>query len=106
MKSERICPKCGSSNVRPGNVSNKGGFITSQNTYFCEDCGFSSVFFPVITKSNKTKKQKVIKKIKSKSKVVNKEKFQYGKILMMMFPLFILLVIMASLSILKYYGII
>ena len=50
MPSVKVCPKCGSENVKvdPTNPASALGFITL--TYLCGDCSFSGQFFPEIEK--------------------------------------------------------
>jgi len=46
----KVCPKCGSENVKidPGNPKAAAGFSTT--SYICLDCGFSGNLFPEIEK--------------------------------------------------------
>lgn len=48
MVTVKVCPKCGSENVKvdPTNVRSAVGL--SQPYYLCLDCGFSGQFFPEI----------------------------------------------------------
>ena len=50
MPSVKVCPKCGSENVKvdPTNPAGALGFRTL--TYLCGDCSFSGQFFPEIEK--------------------------------------------------------
>ncbi len=48
MASVKVCPKCGSENVKhdPQNAKAAAGF--SPPVYLCLDCGFSGLLFPEI----------------------------------------------------------
>lgn len=50
MPAVKVCPKCGSENVKadPTNVKAAAGFSTF--SYLCLDCGFSGSLFPEIHK--------------------------------------------------------
>lgn len=50
MPAVKVCPKCGSENVRidPTNPKAAAGF--SAASYLCIDCGFTGQFFPEIDK--------------------------------------------------------
>lgn len=50
MPAVKVCPKCGSENVKadPTNVKALVGLSTA--SYLCLDCGFSGNFFPEIQK--------------------------------------------------------
>ena len=95
MDSERICPKCESTDIRPGNISNIGEVITSQNTYYCKNCGFTSVFFPVIEKKGKKTTTKESKEIIFSSIVKTKPNKYYTIIVTGIYLVFMFLLMLS-----------
>ena len=49
----RICPKCKSKNVSPDFSLQTFGEKSEFNKWKCNKCGYSSIFFPEVKKSNK-----------------------------------------------------
>jgi transposase-like protein len=54
----RICPKCKSKNVSVDLSVRAYGQGSIFNSYTCNDCGYTSILFPEITKEKKVKKKK------------------------------------------------
>ena len=56
-KSKRICPKCKNENVSPDFSLKTFGEQSEFNKFKCNDCGYSSIFFPEIEKRKIKKNQ-------------------------------------------------
>ncbi len=54
----RICPKCKSKNVSPDFSIKTFGEKSEFNKFKCNNCGYSSIFFPEIGKTIINKKSK------------------------------------------------
>ena len=61
-KNIRICPKCKSKDVSPDFSQKTFGEQSEFNKFKCNDCGYSSIFFPEVGK-RKIKKSQRNKKI-------------------------------------------
>jgi len=49
-KSTKICPKCKSKDISPDFSLNTFGEASEFNKFKCNNCGYSSIFFPEVEK--------------------------------------------------------
>lgn len=52
MPAVKVCPKCGSENVKPDPENVKASVGLSTSSYLCLDCGFTGSLFPEIQKDS------------------------------------------------------
>lgn len=57
MPSVKVCPKCGSENIKADPQNAKAAVGLSTPVYLCLDCGHSGVLFPEIDKKIPNQKE-------------------------------------------------